>query len=435
MKLKRRGSRESASGIWQRLKARFSARRPVLAQASGNEGKRVFVLVKTSKLSKTFEITEGGAADIGENPLPASGAVVIVFESAESKREIPDHRIQMPKALKGRALRDQINEVVGERARIIRSPQSNRLVYAREVSSLEQFGTNQVIPGALVVDHFAKSEENQPQVVAFVLRGLAGDIAAVIAYTVVPDEEAGIASVQRMTFSNQPQDTVDSIVGEYCAKAASATKRNDFKMIEPIGPTDGELWRLAGSLPSYPVENDIGGVPMSKLYRVTCIGSAALACMSIAGNAALGLEAEFRRQSANDAVAARDALQKKIVGEFTEQIRHYAKSGSVDHTSVIQAAKDVWQPNSLASIECTAMSCSIEVAVAANRRESALAGDSGQSLMSQAVDESVIRAVIKQQAPAGFTKKDIAITGDGNVVTVTFEQQKPNTPVQRMLPH
>jgi hypothetical protein len=188
-------------------------------------------------------------------------------------------------------------------------------------------------------------------------------------------------------------------------------------------------------LPGYATENDLFGVPLSRLFKVACAGSAILAGASIAGNVVMGLEAGLLQMSASKAAEERDLVQRQINDTLTSNMRQLAATVSVDHDSAISAAKAVWHPNSVTTIECTTISCVVQLSVGATRQDSPIAGDGTQGLISQGVDESVIRDVLAQHAPQGYRETEVAITGDGNVVTVTFEQQKPDSPVRSLLPH
>jgi hypothetical protein len=66
---------------------------------------------------------------------------------------------------------------------------------------------------------------------------------------------------------------------------------------------------FAHKLSGYPIENDLIGIPVSKVMRVAVVGSAVLACASIAGNLVMSVEAGYLHYSASNA-AQEDALRK-----------------------------------------------------------------------------------------------------------------------------
>jgi hypothetical protein len=99
----------------------------------------------------------------------SSGCVVFLFEDNDSGTSI-DHRLVLPKKLGPHATKEYVLEKTGDSARYIRSKQNALLVYARLISALEGFGTNIVIPGAMVIDQIVPPTSQDPVIVPILLR-------------------------------------------------------------------------------------------------------------------------------------------------------------------------------------------------------------------------------------------------------------------------
>lgn len=396
---------------------------------------RVFVVIRTVKAQACFEITAEGALEFDSNALPQEGAILYVFEAGDKDRESADRRFALPKKMSARAAHEHVLEAISEKARIIRSANNPQIAYARDLRSLGTFNRNLVIPGALVVDHFVSPTSAEPVIVPVVLQNSAGDVLAVLIYTVRPGADEGLSSVERLQYTKAPQITIESLVVQYSESAARALKIESLATARAVGPTEKELFELATQLPSYATENDLLGVPVSQALKVACVVSAVFAAVSVGANILMGAEAGYLAVSADKAQAERDELRKKINHTLTTQIRSFASAMSIDEGGAIQAAKDVWHPNSFVSIDCTSNSCLLGLSASVTRRGGQAAIGGSDQLASQVVEQEMVSDVLTQAAPPGFKKKEVAITGDGNVVTVTFEQQKSDSPVRRLLPH
>ena len=422
MKLRRPGLKDGRSSIarlfaWRKLRAA-----PVARQAS-----RVFVVINTASVHKKFELIEAGAVETNE--LPEHGAVVIVFDSGRDEK---DKRIVLPKPMGDRAAKDHVYEVVDDKARIIRSPVHSQLVYARDLHSLADFNQNVVIPGTLVIDHIISPTTATPTVVPIVLHGVGGEVQALLLYAVKRDkaEPATAVGQLQVTLKLQPNSSLEDLITAYAGKNGISLDGVDVE-----GPDNTALRTLSGSLPGYPLENDVFGLPVSKIYRFACISSAALAAASVGANVLFAAEAGYLSVASSQAIEARDEFSHQIAQTLTKEIRALASVVSVDEADAIAKAKSVWHPSALVAVECSTAKCTLELSTSVTRRASQTTADASGQLVSQSLEEELVRGVVAKAAPAGYVKRQVAITGDGNVVTVTFEQQKPDSSIRGLLPN
>jgi hypothetical protein len=419
---------------FRRLLDMRAKRKPSKTEA--REQSRVFVLVRTPKVEGTYEITADGAVEIDKASLPQSDAVLLIFEGgAENEAEASDRRIALPRKMGARAIREHVDEIVGEKARMIRSPEHPQVVYARKLRSLDPYGSNTVIPGAAVVDHIVPPGADKIKVVPVILNGTDGSVLAVVNLTVRPGGDSGITTVERLKYTKKPAVTIDELVVDYIASVARALKVEAIPSEDVLGPTQRELFELARTLPAYANEDEFFGMPASRALKLAVVGSAVLASVSIAGNVVMGAEAGYLALSAQKAQEERDEFRKKIDQTLTSDIRSYAAAASIDLPAVLVAANEVWHTNSLVGIECTTTSCIVNLSAGVQKLEAGSGADTASQLLGPATDKELMKAVLSQPAPRGYHKKEVVITGDGNVVTVTFEQQKPDDPVYRLLPH
>jgi hypothetical protein len=287
----------------------------------------------------------------------------------------------------------------------------------------------------MVIDEIVSPGSQDPAIVPILLSDAEESLRAIILFTVKPTIN-GITSIERMQYTKAPQSSPEEMIRKYSSDSqrslvSAGIARSELQV---IGPTEKELLNFAPKLSGYPIENDLIGIPVSKVMRVAVVGSAALACSSIAANLVMGVEAGYLQYSANSAVQERDALRKKFEQAFTARIRPLAQATSVDVRSAVNAASEVWHPNSLVDIVCTTSTCTVSLRAGVGPLDQVSADTAGQAL-DAVPDQSLIKEVLAQEPPKGYRKKEVTITGDGNEITVVFEQQKPDSPVHRLLPH
>lgn len=402
-------------------------------QVATREPAPVFVLVITPKAEACFELRESGAVDVDRSALPQHGAVIFLFEGGDDERAKADLRIELPKRTSNRAAKEKVLEEINSKARMFRSPNYPGIIYGRDLRSLSSFGQNMVIPGPSLIDHLVAPTTDEAWIVPIVLSDSEGGTIAVIMCTVRPGDD-GHASVQeRLQLTKQPGVTTDTLITDFAKQAVR--KNRAFEKPQVIQPTDRDLISLAATLPFYPLENEVFGVPVSNFFQYGLVVAGVVAGVSIAGNVVLGLEAGYLDISASQAIGERDQFSRKVNDTLNSRMRALATAMSVDVGETVKAAQSVWQPDSLVSVDCNSMVCTLSLTTSVNRPSLQGTVDTGGQLVSSTVDRESISSILMQAAPAGYRKKEVAITGDGNVVTVIFEHQNPDSPARRLLPH
>lgn len=400
------------------------ARRPE-AEAPEEFPLSVFAVVFTPQRKSIFELTEEGAREC--QALPESGATVFVFDgNSESK----DRRIVLPKTMGDRAAKEHVYETIDDRARIIRVPSNPNVVYARDLLSLETFEGHKVIPGPLLIDHILGTTLEQATVFPIIFRDSNQKVIALIQYAVRPDSEKGTTAIGSIQSTSKPDGEIVDLIEIFATKNKIAIADQDI-----TGPTENVMYQLARTLPSYPTENDLFGLPLSQVYKGMAVGAGCVAALGLLCNVYLGIEAGYLSVSASRAEKERDELAQEVTKMLTRDIRAFARSVSIDDKRVVQSAQDVWHPNATTKITCTLTKCTIDLVGSIERLDGQNLTQGGSQLVSNVVDEELVRNVLLQKAPSGFRKQNIAISGDANVITVTFEQQKANLPIFDLLPH
>lgn len=452
MKLKARSSRRLGfslrglkSRIFKRKETAAASGSPFVAggmsrfralgakKVAAREPAPVYVLVVTPKAEACFELRENGAVDVDRAALPQQGAVIYLFEGGDDERAKADLRIELPKKTSNRAAKEKVLEEINSKARMFRSPSYPGIMYGRDLRSLSAFGQNMVIPGPSLIDYLVPPTTQEAWIVPIVLSDSEGSTIAVIMCTVRPGDD-GQASVQeRLQLTKQPGVTTDTLITDFAKQAVRKNKA--FEKPQVVQPTERDLISLAATLPFYPLENEVFGLPVSNLFKYGLVVAGAVAGISIAGNVVMGLEAGYLDLSATQAVSERDQLSRKVNETLNSRMRALATALSVDIGDTVKAAQSVWQPDALVTVDCNAMVCTLSLTTSVNRASLQGTVDTAGQLVSSTVDRESISAILMQAAPTGYRKKEVAITGDGNVVTVIFEHQNPDSPARRLLPH
>lgn len=392
----------------------------------------VYMVVITPKAEACFELRSDGAVDVDRSALPREGAVIYLFEGGDDERAKADLRLESPKGTRYGVAKEKMLEEIANKARMFQSPDHPTIMYGRDQRTLAAYGQNLVIPGASLIDHLVAPSTQKAWIVPVVLSDTDASTVAVVMCTVIPGKSGSASVHERLQLTNRPGADTRTLVQGFAEQAAR--KNREFATAEVLELTGADLLRLSTTLRYYPLENEVFGVAASSLMRYGAVAAGVVAGVSIAGNVVMGLEAGYLGISASKAIGDRDQVSQKVNQLLNSRMRALAKAVSVDVDSTVKAAQNVWQPDSLVSIDCTSKGCALRLTANVNRTN-ALGGAimSGQ-LVSSTMDKESLDAILMQAAPAGYRKKEVTINGDGNVITVVYEYQNLDTPARRLLP-
>lgn len=391
----------------------------------------VFMVVITPKAEAFFQLRADGAVDVDRSALPSEGAVIFLFEGGDDAREKADLRMESPKGTSYRASKERMLEEIATRARMFQAPAYPSIIYGRNQRSLAAYGQNIVIPGPSVIDHLVPPSTDQAWIIPLVLTDRDDRTAAVVMLPVLPGKDGNASTHERLQLTKQPGVDTKTLIEGFAEQAAR--KNKEFAKAGVIEVTAEDLIRLSTTLPSYPLENEVFGVPASSVFRYGAVAAGVVASVSVAGNVVMGLEAGYLRISANQATSERDQLSQKVDHAFSTRVRSLARAMSVDVDGTVKAAQGIWQPDSLVAVDCTTKGCSLRLTANLNRGNT-FGVDTSAQLVSSVLDKESLNGILMQAPPLGYRKKEVAITGDGNVITVVFEHQNPDSPARKLLP-
>lgn len=170
----------------------------------------------------------------------------------------------------------------------------------------------------------------------------------------------------------------------------------------------------------YPVEDEMGGIPLRKIRQGAAIGALAWAL----GSTVFAFSMIWLKKAE---IAKEDVLQSRmnlarqgVANTIKGHILGFAQGLSIDYAGVIQDAQQLWMPGTRVLVDADSHHTvlRLEAPLELKKQESGIAS----AALLQPLDQLI--GALRKRAPAGYIQSNVETNGMANVYYIDFSKQQ-----------